>query len=847
MTVSHSLNQKLADEVWNHPKFQESMEAVRLAWLKYSIGRNSAKEEKEALNPTKLMQSAAILACSEHQEHRHAAFNIATQTYELFGAETLPLEQALRVVLARLKNFPSFETRTDVQEAESSLPLSLAIEEEKTKADNKIVVNDKAFFLTNFQYQLWDNLTAGKNTALTAPTSAGKSFILQLYLAHIFTQDEAKIVIYLVPTRALISQVSRDIEFHFSKFQKEQPKIITMALTTEESLPERAIYVLTQERAQLALSANNAFTADIIIVDEAHTISEGSRGVLLYGVVADLLARSPSAQILFAGPGIKNLDVFKNTFNLQEMTELPSHEATVGQNFLITQKATGKIFSISTEKAELLEEVELPIESPQSQRKILIQTVLYFGKAQANIIYANGADDAEKYAEALAKDLPDPTSREKRERLEELASFVQEVIHKDYKLVSALKKGIGFHYGGMPSYVREIVEEAFSQGNIQYLCSTSTLLQGINLPAKNIFMMRPKRGKTNPLKSVDFWNLSGRAGRLKREFQGNVYLVDYANWQEKPLEQEKEAVITPAIAETITKYESQLQAEIQGTTSDRKDPLQETCETVFTRLLTDYKGSSLEQTLEQLSIESEAKQRLAESLKIASEQVSLPDSVLKQNPTISPLSQQKLFDYISDEIANHRSEALIPLFPRDSSSYANYCQILQICRQYIMKKTDNSHKYIALLASKWAEGTPIPQIINETITYYTETGQTKSQATIIRDTLKGIEQLARYEAVRLFNCYNSLLTHAFEQHKLTVLLGRISPIPTYLELGACDTTALNLMSLGLSRHTALKITEGLTSNLDLEETIGRLKSFKTEGAELPEFCIREIRRIQEGL
>jgi superfamily II DNA or RNA helicase len=40
-----------------------------------------------------------------------------------------------------------------------------------------------------------------------------------------------------------------------------------------------------------------------------------------------------------------------------------------------------------------------------------------------------------------------------------------------------------------PQLIREKVERLFEKGFIDYLFSTSTLLEGVNLPAKNIFIL----------------------------------------------------------------------------------------------------------------------------------------------------------------------------------------------------------------------------------------------------------------------------------------------------------------------------------------------------------------------
>ena len=60
--------------------------------------------------------------------------------------------------------------------------------------------------------------------------------------------------------------------------------------------------------------------------------------------------RDPLAQILFASPAIKNLDVFGRLFGLTDVVEFFSVEPTVAQNFLITtiESATKGKLSIHT-------------------------------------------------------------------------------------------------------------------------------------------------------------------------------------------------------------------------------------------------------------------------------------------------------------------------------------------------------------------------------------------------------------------------------------------------------------------------------------------------------------------
>lgn len=56
-----------------------------------------------------------------------------------------------------------------------------------------------------------------------------------------------------------------------------------------------------------------------------------------------------------------------------------------------------------------------------------------------------------------------------------------------------------------------------------------------NLPARNIFILAPRKGNDNPMLGPDFWNLAGRAGRLLETFNGNIWCIDPRTWETNPL------------------------------------------------------------------------------------------------------------------------------------------------------------------------------------------------------------------------------------------------------------------------------------------------------------------------
>src|SRR5699024_12259293 len=60
------------------------------------------------------------------------------------------------------------------------------------------------------------------------------------------------------------------------------------------------------------------------------------------------------------------------------------------------------------------------------------------------------------------------------------------------------------------------------------------------------------------LSSIDFWNLSGRAGRLTRELEGNIFCMQYAEykWETKEVLIKKDITLTPTV---LTKVDKNLQ------------------------------------------------------------------------------------------------------------------------------------------------------------------------------------------------------------------------------------------------------------------------------------------------
>jgi hypothetical protein len=703
-------------------------------------------------------------------------------------------------------NFPAIGTAEAVNNFRR-LPTRIAVSEEARRTSNEVDAGGLTLTLTDFQRELWNVLVEGKNVAISAPTSAGKSFVLQAYLRKLAREKRLSTACYLVPSRALIGQVTDSISKWRAEDHLNEISIINVPLTEGVELPARAIYILTQERAQAIIGTHLNFAPDIIICDEAQTVQDGSRGMLLHNVVDTLKSRNHSAQLVFAGPNIGNLSAFKEIFNLDDLKQIQSRSPSVLQNLVVVNTRSGIKGHLSLERFTAAERDPLGAanigHSLPSIKERLVRVAERFGQAKPSIVYANGPSDAE----GVALGLTDVFSNvEPSDRLKDLAAFVKVAVHKEYDLARCLLRRVGYHYGRIPALVRRGVESAFADGEIRYLVTTSTLIQGVNFPAGNLFVCQPKKGKTMPLNAGEFWNLAGRAGRLGKEFQGNIFLIDYDTWTTAPANETNEIEIQSYLKAALEGNLSELEAcaleeNPKLETSDQAD-----VESAFARLLADHMKGRLTETLNRCGVPAEGQNRLRSALGIALGRVTLPVDVIAASPTVSAIRQQRLAKYLTSEIKGGgipRLKELIPHHPRDPDSFLVLSEIYRVCHEQILTlSVPKLHVRMAAISLKWMRGEPLPEIIDEN--HRRKGGKISSN---IRGTLNDIEQEIRFKYLRLTSCYIAILSYVLKSTGHSAYLGSLSSLPSYLEMGASDQTMISFINLGVSRMTARMLTE----------------------------------------
>lgn len=480
----------------------------------------------------------ALSGTGDTEENAHAgrrAYEVAIRSLNFANGSTPTVRAVSDLILSRVGNFPA-RTLLEQQFGNDSILRDpfLGVEMLVRRYENKLHGIGSDTVLTDFQVRLIRALEKRKSVSVSAPTSAGKSFTLEFELLRRLKEEQSYVAAFIVPTRALIRQVTFDLVRLCREHELSVPVLSAPTTPKEATGNNKLIYVLTQERLATLLSSEDGnLRLDAIIVDEAHEIGESNRGQTLERVLAVSLARFPNARLFFSSPLRSNPEFLLKLFQRENEAEhFIEHFSPVTQNIVNLRPVSGR-GNTKKVRMELVVEKETVLigtmDIPFAFRGSYVGNfALHFTKPEdASIIYCNEPSAADKIAMEIAEQIPQEIDDQD---LSELASFLRHEIHPQYRLATLVRKGIAFHYGNIPQIIRGRIEELLQERKIRFVCCTSTLLQGMNLPAKNIFVEDPKKGRGSAMKKGDFWNLVGRAGRLAKEFHGNVFCIFGKEW-----------------------------------------------------------------------------------------------------------------------------------------------------------------------------------------------------------------------------------------------------------------------------------------------------------------------------
>lgn len=337
------------------------------------------------------------------------------------------------------------------------------------------------------QSKLLKELANGESLVVSAPTSFGKSFVVDALLRIRHPNN----VMIIVPTIALADETRRRLN---RKFASEY-KIIT---TSDVRLGTKNMFVFPAERA--ASYFRTVATLDLLVVDEFYKVSseyDKERHLALVKLITQL--RNKAKQCYFLAPNIDK--VFENPF-IRGMKPVRFDLSTVVLNYHHDYRNLKKG---NQSKADRLKDL------------------LEANAGQKTLVYVKSVPEMGHVVDSILNWRQECTHSS---LIRSFAEWFSENYAPQGAIANGALCGILQHHGGLHRAVAQIVVRLFEDcEDADILIATSSLIEGVNTSAKNVILWNNKKG-TPKLDSFSFRNISGRAGRMFRHFVGDIYCLE---------------------------------------------------------------------------------------------------------------------------------------------------------------------------------------------------------------------------------------------------------------------------------------------------------------------------------
>lgn len=694
----------------------------------------------------------------------------------------------------------------------------------------EIKIDEKVFLISDFQKSIWEGIKKSKVVGISAPTSAGKSFLILLKAIDLII-NESGVIIYIVPTLSLVSQVQSDFRKMLDEFYLDEYSIETAF--NRQYNHEKTIFILTQEKAISAFSEkNNPFPKlRLLVIDEIQNVervenSDDNRAKVLYDLMIELKNTSIIDHIIISGPRIENIDklgveIFGQETLLKETNASPVLNLTYSISKIKKESFLNLHFDLSEDPIKLnIKNTEgIIFKGSLYNENYLIflnQFLSTFNEKESNIIFSPTSPTCTTIANFISS----KTESKNSQYLNGLSEFIASTIHPNYPLVESVKKSIVYHHGKLPVHIRLVIEHAIKQKEINTIICTTTLLQGVNLPVQNIIIRNPNlyiRQKHNSAKLTNYEvsNLRGRAGRLLKDFVGRTYILDENGFNQTDTKQldlfkDNSKDIKVGYGSKFNQYKDSIIQDIKEGVGNNENNKDYSFLNTYLRQTIIRQGDKSIEYLKGVGIILEKK--IFEEFQIATNSLKVSKEVCSKNRYWDPVDLNKLFIMASkielptdpnDNNLSHKLKQVI-LFIKENFPiyYDRYFSVQEIVgRDMILSK--------CYLIDKWIKEKPLIDFF--THSYYSDPDNIETDISFIQNKVSyGLPLMIKplYD----IKLPDSLFTR-------------------FIEMGAYTPITRKLIDFNIPRETAIYLK----------------KNYKIENIEDRKLMIQQIRQLREEL
>ena len=367
-----------------------------------------------------------------------------------------------------------------------------------------------------FQQRAIDYIKVGHSVIVSAPTGAGKTVIAEHVINDCLEKNTK--AVYTAPVKALSNQ-------KFREFNERFPGKIGI-LTGDVSINSDApILIMTTEIFRNKVLEETSTLEDYswIIFDEIHYLDDYERGTVWEESLIFLPKHMKMLALSATIPNIEEFADWIKTIHEKPIKIVKEEKRPVPLHFFYQCK--GEIVD-TINKVKLIE---------RKQRNFKTNRIFkLLNHLQANhrlpcIFFAFGRRRCEYLAEET-REFDFLKMHEKTDIIRlynDLCARFDLIGDKSaMALIPLIEKGVAFHHAGMLPTLKEVVERLFTSRLIKVIFTTETFALGINMPAKTVVFdeLRKFYGRFHRnLRTRDFYQMAGRAGRRSIDTEGFVY------------------------------------------------------------------------------------------------------------------------------------------------------------------------------------------------------------------------------------------------------------------------------------------------------------------------------------
>jgi superfamily II RNA helicase len=363
-----------------------------------------------------------------------------------------------------------------------------------------------------FQQEAIDYINQGYSVIVSAPTGSGKTAIAEHIISSCLQNQIG--VIYTAPIKALSNQKFRDFQNQF----QENIGILTGDVSINPGAP---VLIMTTEifRNKILDEPQSLKKYSWIIFDEIHYIDNPERGTIW------------EESLIFLPPHMKLLGLSATIPNIKQLSSWIESIHQQPVKMVVEEKRPVPLHFYFHCQNEIFDKIEQTKRLGSFRPNKLSTLISYLRQKEALpcIYFVFGR----RRAEDLALELYGQNFLNNAEKNEMVSLYNSLLERFDLKqdstaqsLYGLIQKGIAYHHAGMLPTLKEVVERLFTSRLLKVIFTTETFALGINMPSRSVIFdeLRKFYGRyVRNLKTRDFYQMAGRAGRRGIDQEGFVY------------------------------------------------------------------------------------------------------------------------------------------------------------------------------------------------------------------------------------------------------------------------------------------------------------------------------------